>query len=79
MASYMVTYNEVLMYGVNRDPILLIGFHGIEGYSPVCLIQQYGLFQSIPHTVVFLDLHKDDFDKLENNNTILERPKKGKT
>lgn len=26
--------NEILMYGVNKDIILVIGFHGIEGYLP---------------------------------------------
>lgn len=46
--AYMVTWYWVLMYGDNKDPIALIDFHGIEGYSPVHVVRQFGWVQPIP-------------------------------
>lgn len=33
--------NEVLMYAVNKDSIILIGFRGTEGYSPIYVVRQF--------------------------------------
>lgn len=45
--------NEVLMYGVTNDPILLIGFREIEGYSPVRVVRRFGGIQPIPRVIDF--------------------------
>lgn len=45
--------NEVLMYGVNKDPIFLISFHRIEAISPIRMVRQFGWVQPIPLTMNF--------------------------
>lgn len=44
--------NEVLMYGVKNDPIL-IGFREIEGYSSVRVVRRFGGIQPIPLVIDF--------------------------
>lgn len=42
MASTWLYDNAVLLYGVNKDPILFVGLRRMEGYSPVRVVRQFG-------------------------------------
>lgn len=71
--------NEVLMYGADKTPIVLIGFRGIEGYSPVRVVRQFGWVQPIPLIMDFSRFYvKKDWSKSKDSYAILEKSKKGK-
>lgn len=54
--------NELLRYGGNKDPILLIAFRGIQGYCPSCVVRQFGLIQ--PSYDQFLGSHSKSLQQI---------------
>lgn len=53
IVAWHFTWLQCIMYGVNNDHILLVGFHGNEGYSTVHVVHQFGWIQRIPLAVGF--------------------------
>lgn len=47
--------NAILMHGTKEDHILLMSFHGIEGFSPNCVVRQFVWIQPI-HLPGFIQL-----------------------
>lgn len=79
MVPCMVAWHWSIDVWGNKDPLILIGFRGIEGYSPIRVDRQFGWIQSIPLIMNFSQFTvKMNRAKLEGSYAILEKSIEGK-